>query len=41
MGVYESELPAAAIDPIAEVEQALDNPIGSQKLEDIAKGKKN
>lgn len=41
MGVYESELPAAAIDPVAEVEQALDNPIGSQKLEELAKGKKN
>lgn len=41
LGVYESEVPQAAADPIAEVENALDNPIGSQKLEELAVGKKN
>ena len=41
MGVYESVLLTTKADPILEVEQALNNPIESQKLEDIAKGKKN
>lgn len=41
LGVYESEVPQATADPIAEVENALDNPIGSQKLEELSVGKKN
>lgn len=36
LGIYEAGLPAEAADPIAEVENALDNPIGSKKLEELA-----
>ncbi|MBR7128000.1 MAG: nickel-dependent lactate racemase [Lentisphaeria bacterium] len=41
VGVFESPIPQAAIDPIAEVENALDNPIGSLPLEELARGKKS
>lgn len=41
LGIYEAGLPAEAADPIAEVENALDNPIGSKKLEELAAGKQN
>lgn len=41
LGVYESFLPAAAEDPAAEVARAMDNPIGSPRLEEIVRGKKN
>ena len=40
VGVFESELPAAAADQSAEVNRALDNPIGSKPLEELAKGKR-
>jgi nickel-dependent lactate racemase len=39
IGVFESELPAAADDQSAEVTRALDNPIGTMPLEELAKGK--
>lgn len=35
LGVYTSSVPAPASDPIAEVERALDTPIGSLKLEEL------
>ena len=41
VGIFESSLPQAAVDPVAEVEKALDNPIGSEKLEDLARDKKS
>ncbi len=41
VGVFESPIPQAAIDPIAEIENALDNPIGSLPLEELARGKKS
>ena len=40
VGIFESELPAAAADQSAEVNRALDNPIGSKPLEELAKGKR-
>lgn len=40
LGVYESELPAAAADQSGEVNRALDNPIGSKPLEELAKDRK-
>lgn len=40
LGVFSSALPAPAADPFAEVENALDNPIGSPKLEELARGKR-
>lgn len=39
-GVYTSALPVAAADPGATVEAALDNPIGSPRLEELARGKR-
>ena len=39
-GVYRSTLPTAAADEGAEVDRALDNPIGSPRLEDLAAGKR-
>ena len=41
LGVYTSSVPAPASDPVAEVERALDAPIGSFKLEELAAGKRN
>lgn len=41
LGVYTSSVPAPASDPVAEVERALDAPIGSLKLEELAAGKRN
>ena len=41
VGIFESSIPQAAKDPVAEVENALDNPIGSEKLEDLARDKKS
>ena len=38
-GVYVSSLPVAAADPGAEVDAALDAPIGSPRLEELARGK--
>lgn len=41
LGCYTSNLPAAAADPAAEVCRALDEPIASPPLEELARGKKN
>ena len=41
LGVFEAPLPPPAPDPVAEVEHALDNPIGSSRLEELAAGKRN
>ena len=41
LGVFEAPLPPVAPDPVAEVEQALDAPIGSPRLEELAVGKRN
>lgn len=40
VGVYRSALPVAASDPAAEVEAALDAPIGSLRLEELSRGRK-
>ncbi len=40
-GIYTPQLPHAAQDPVLEVNQALDAPIGSQPLEELARGKRN
>ena len=40
LGVYEAPLPPPASDPAAEVARALDDPIGSPRLEDLAAGKR-
>lgn len=40
LGVYEAFLPPPAEDPFGEVINAMDNPIGSPKLEEMARGKK-
>ena len=40
-GIYESFLPPAAADPAKEVADAMDHPIGSLPLEDLAKGKRS
>lgn len=40
VGVYRSALPVAASDPAAEVEAALDAPIGSPRLEELSRGRK-
>lgn len=40
LGVFTSSVPAPAPDPIAEVERALDAPIGSPKLEELAVNKR-
>ena len=40
-GIYESFLPPAAADPVKEVADAMDHPIGSPPLEDLAKGKRS
>lgn len=40
LGIFEAALPSPASDPAAEVENALDNPIGSEKLEILAENKK-
>ena len=37
VGVFRSSLPVAAADPVSEVERALDAPIGSPRLEVLAK----
>src|SRR5574344_1422898 len=39
-GVYTSSVPAPAPDSAAEVVAAMEHPIGSQKLEELARGKK-
>ena len=41
LGIFESHVAESAIDPTAEVEHALDNPIGSLPLEELARGKKD
>ena len=41
VGVFESALPEAAPDERAEVERALDNPVGSPRLEDLARGRRS
>lgn len=41
LGVYESQLPPAAADEAAEIRRALDEPIGSLPLEELARGRKN
>lgn len=41
LGVFEASLPPLAPDPTAEVERALDDPIGSPKLEELAAGKRS
>ncbi len=41
LGVYESSLPPPAPDPVRDIRQAMDNPIGSPRLEELALGKKN
>ncbi len=41
VGIFESFVPPCAADPAAEVENALDNPIGSLPLEELAKNKKS
>ena len=41
LGIFESALPPAAKDQSAEVERALDNPIGSAPLEELARGKRS
>lgn len=41
LGVFEAPLPPPAADPDAEVRNALDNPIGSPRLEELAAGKRN
>ena len=40
VGVFRSSLPTAAADPAAEVERALDEPIGSPRLEELARGRR-
>lgn len=40
LGVFESGVPQAAPDPAKEVEDALDHPIGSERLETLAAGKR-
>ncbi len=40
LGVFTAPLPAPAPDPETEVAQALDNPIGSPRLEELAAGKR-
>ena len=40
LGVYEAPLPPPASDPAAEVARALDDPIGSPRLEALASGKR-
>ncbi len=40
LGVFEAPLPPPAADPAAEVAQALDEPIGSPCLEELAAGRK-
>lgn len=41
LGVFEAPLPPPAPDPDAEVRRALDAPIGSPRLEELAAGKRN
>ena len=41
LGVFEAPLPVPADDPAAEVERALDAPIGSPRLEELAAGKQS
>lgn len=41
VGVFEAATPRAVEDPDAEVERALDSPIGSKPLEALAEGKRN
>ncbi|MBO5764681.1 MAG: nickel-dependent lactate racemase [Lentisphaeria bacterium] len=41
LGVYETTTPQPAADQAAEVENALDNPIASPSLEELARDKKN
>lgn len=41
VGIFESALPEAASDQRAEVERALDNPVGSPRLEELARGKRS
>ncbi len=41
LGIFESHIDSAAEDAVAEVENALNNPIGSLPLEELAKGKKD
>lgn len=41
IGVFESAMPAPVVDPVAAVEDALEHPIGSQRLEEIAKKKRS
>ena len=41
VGVFESALPEAAPDERAEVERALNDPIGSPRLEELARGKRS
>ena len=38
LGVFHSRVPAPAPDPVSEVERALDEPIGSSRLETLAAG---
>ena len=40
LGVYAAPLPPPASDPAAEVARALDDPIGSPRLEALASGKR-
>ncbi len=40
-GIYSSALPKAAADPESEVVRAMDSPIGSVPLEELARGKRN
>ena len=41
LGVFESPLPPPAADGAAEVERAMDDPIGSPRLDELAKGRRN
>ena len=41
LGVFEAPLPPPAADPVAEVAGALDAPIGSPRLEELAAGKRS
>ena len=41
LGVFESTLPAPAADPAAEALRAIDSPIGSPPLEELARGRKS
>ncbi len=41
VGIFESALPEAAPGQRAEVERALDNPVGSPRLEELARGRRS